>query len=120
MGEADYEKSQEQFRKELELQKNKDAIEHRDAKLNIAAVIVTKPGREFFKYLLKSLDVGEVPELGMEGAFLHDRLGFLRAGNSIFKLMAEANAKITGELLAEIEKEKQDELYKNYENEPGR
>lgn len=86
------------------------ALEHRNAILDIQAVIGTENGRRFFKYLFKSLDVGEVPVFGLTDEFLHDRLGFLRAGNSIWKIACEANCVIAGKILAEIEKEKYEKL----------
>ena len=92
-------------------EERREAIEHRDALLDIRAVLVTTSGRNFFKYLFKHLEVGEVPELGLEGNILHDKLGFLRAGNAIYKLTAEANAEIAGSLLAENEREKNAKLY---------
>jgi len=88
------------------------AIEHRDALIDIRAVLDTPAGKRFFKYLLKNLDVGEIPEYGLEGNLLMDRIGFLRAGNSIYKLACESNCMVTGTLLAEIEKEKYDRLYR--------
>jgi hypothetical protein len=87
------------------------ACEHRDALIDIRWLQATAHGRRLFKYLLKSLDAAQVPEMHLEGQRLFERIGFLRAGNSIFKLTAEANPKLAGELIAEIEKERYDELY---------
>lgn len=94
-------KSQEQIDAEI-----KERLEHRDVLLNIQAMLGTKPGREFVKYLFKSFEVGEMPMIGLSGDMLMDRLGFLRAGNSIFKIVAEANSEMAGTLLGQIEKEK--------------
>ncbi len=88
-----------------------EAIEHRDALLDIRAILASASGLRFLKYLFKTLDVTELPEIGLEGNLLHDRLGFLRAGNSIFKLVAEANAEIAGDLLAKNEKERYAKIY---------
>jgi hypothetical protein len=96
-------------------EERQEAIEHRDVLLHIRAVLATKSGTELFKYLFKHFEVSQLPELGLEGNFLHDKLGFLRAGNSIFKLVAEANAQIAANLLAENEKERYAELYKQAE-----
>lgn len=84
----------------------KERLEHRDVLLNIQAVLALKAGKDFIKYLFKNFEVGEFPVVGITGEFLMDRLGFLRAGNSIFKIVAEANPEIAGALLAQIEKEK--------------
>lgn len=87
-----------------------EAIEHRDVLLDIRSMLVSNSGRKFFKYLFKNLGVGELPEMGLEGNLLMDRMGFLRAGNSIFKLVAEADFEMAGNLLAQIEKEKYERL----------
>ncbi len=89
----------------------KEAIEHRDVLLNIRAILAIPAGKDFFKYLFKSFDVTELPEFGLEGMILAERIGFLRAGNSIFKLVAEADASIAGNLLAQNEKDRYARLY---------
>lgn len=96
----------------------KDAVEHRDVLLHLRAVLATASGQHFIKYLFKNLDVGGVPELGLEGSLLMDRIGFLRSGQSVFKIVAEANADIAGQILAEIEKERYAELLSASENGP--
>lgn len=88
-----------------------ERIEHRDALLAIREISATKRGKDLLRYLIKNFDVGQFPDLGLDGALLHDRLGFLRAGNSIFKLISEANAVVAGELLAQVEKERSEKLY---------
>lgn len=99
-------------KRELTPEEIREAAEHHDVVMALRAVIETKPGRDVIKYLLKSFDVGEVVDLGLEGNLLHDRLGMMRAGNSIFKISCEANAEKTAYLLAEIEKERYDQIYK--------
>lgn len=89
----------------------KEAIEHRDVILAIRAVLATSSGKFLFKYLFKHLEVAQLPEIGMEGTLLADKLGFLRAGRSIFELAAEADAERAGQLLAENEKERYAKLY---------
>lgn len=88
-----------------------EAIEHRDVLLDVRAILATPSGKNFFKYLFKSLDVVELPEIGLEGNLLMERLGFLRAGNSIFKLVAEANAEMAATLLAQTEKDRYAKIY---------
>lgn len=80
--------------------------EGQQALMAINAIISTKHGKDFLKYLLKSLDVGEFPEVGTENSILLDRIGFLRAGQSVFKMIAEANPEIAGQLIGLIEKER--------------
>ncbi len=91
----------------------KEAIEHRDVLLDVRAVLATNSGKKFFKYLFKHLEVTELPQFGLEGTMLSEKLGFLRAGNSIFKLIAEADANFAGAVLAEIEKERYAQMYAN-------
>lgn len=97
-------KTQDQLNEEM-----KERVEHRNMLLDIQAVLATKQGRSFIKYLLRSFEVGELPQIGLSGDFLMDRLGFLRAGNSIFKIVAEADPAMAGTLLGQIEKEKYDQ-----------
>ena len=103
--------------RQLSNEEIKEAIEHREVLLDVKAVLATNHGRNFIKYLFKHLGVGELPELGLTGDLLMDKLGFLRAGNSIFKLVSEADFEITGALLAKNEKEKYNEIYAEYQNE---
>lgn len=86
-------------------------IEHRDVLLDLRAVLASVSGKNVFKYLIKTLDVAELPEVGLTGELLIERVGSLRAGNSIFKLLSEANVEVAAALLAKVEKEKQDVLY---------
>jgi hypothetical protein len=89
----------------------REAIEHRDALMDIRAILSTASGKRFFKYLIKNLEVGELPPLGIEGTLLSDKLGFLRAGNAVFKLTCEADFTVAATLLAEVEKEKYERLH---------
>lgn len=89
-------------------------LEHRDVLLSIAAILKTKEGLQFFKYLFKHLEVATVPDQGMEGNALHDFLGFLRAGNSIYKLVCEADFKTAADLLAKLEREKYERLVEQH------
>lgn len=93
----------------------KEALEHRDAILDVRAILATSSGKRFLKYLFKHQEVAQLPDLGLEGSFLHDRLGSLRPGRLLFELVCEANAELAGTLLAEIEKERYAELYKQAE-----
>ncbi len=88
-----------------------ERIEHRDVLMHIRAILTTGSGLSFFKYLFKNFDVAELPESGLEGNLLYERIGVLRAGNAIFKLVSEANAEIAANLLAQNEKERYAKLY---------
>ena len=84
----------------------KERLEHREVLLDIQAVLATKSGKGFIKYLFKNFDVMEAPPMYLSGEMLMDKLGFLRAGNSIYKIVAEANPEIAGAIIGQIEKEK--------------
>ena len=88
--------------------------EYQEVLLAINSIIQTEEGKKFFKYMFKNLDVGTVPERGIEGFELHDYLGFLRAGNSIYKLACEADYEIAALLLAKLEKEKYDDIIEQH------
>lgn len=99
---------EEKVRQFYEHQQNKEAIEQRDAQLNLKAILATGPGRDFIKFLLKNFDVGELPEKGIEGVELYETIGFLRAGQSILQIVSQANRQIAGEILANIQGDKYD------------
>jgi hypothetical protein len=88
----------------------KERIEHRDILLDLRSLMTTNSGRNLLRYLFKHFQVGNLPEMGLEGTLLADRLGFLRAGISIFDLASEANPEIAGTILAEIKKENYERL----------
>lgn len=87
------------------------AVEHRDVITALADLLENKSGQILIKYLFKNFQVGELPPFGLEGLELHDQLGFLRAGNAVYKIACEANFNKAGEILAKIEKEKYEKLY---------
>ena len=84
----------------------KERIEHSEVLSAIKTILTSEAGKHFIKYLFKNLDVAILPEFGLSGDMLMDRLGFLRAGNSVFKLVAEANPEIAGTIIGLIEKER--------------
>lgn len=84
----------------------KEQQEYQDCILNIRAVLVTKTGKEFIKYLFKNLEVGDLPEFGMKDQILFEKLGFLRAGKSIYDLIAAADVDSAASILAQVTKEK--------------
>ena len=91
-------------------EERQEALEHRDVLLAIGSIIKTRPGQTLFKYLFKNLQIAELPDRTLDGNMLHDHLGFLRAGNSIYKLACEADAFEAAQLLSKIEREKYDKL----------
>jgi hypothetical protein len=92
--------------KELQQQEIRAHIAHAQMLEHIKKVVADPSGRAFIKYLFKELGVAELPEVGLKDDMLHAYLGHLRAGNSIFKIVAQAVPSLAGELLAQIEKEK--------------
>ena len=89
---------------------NREVLEHRDVLLAIGVILKTKEGLDLFTYLFKNLDVACLPEQNLEGNMLHDNLGFLRAGNSIYKLVCEADSTIAASILSKLERKKYDRL----------
>lgn len=107
--------------KEEQQELDQERVEHRDALLNIRAVLRTDAGHGFFKYLLKNYDPIELPPMGLEGAILHEGLGQRRAYIELFNLVSEADAKTAAQILAENIRERNAKLYReNDQAEPGR
>lgn len=95
----------------VEEEERKAAIEHRDMLLDLRFILGTEAGQRFFKYLFRNFDVAQMPEQGLEGITLHERMGFMRAGNALFKIASEANFEVAANILAHIEKERYDQIY---------
>lgn len=89
-----------------------EAIEHRDILLDVRAILTTKQGQSFFKYMLKYFSINDLPDLGLDGPLMYEQLGKLRASHSIWKLLCEANPELAGQLLAAVEKEEYAKLYR--------
>ena len=96
-----------------------EAYEHSNALLNLRSVLKSEPGRQFFKYLFKYFRVTDFPDVGLEGPLLHDLLGKMRAGRSIWELAAEADPQTAAELLAANEKDRHAKLYRKNSDEQG-
>jgi hypothetical protein len=60
-----------------------------------------------------------LPDKSMEGNILHEYLGFLRAGNSIYKLACEASSETAAHILAKIERERYEDKYEQFRIENG-
>jgi len=108
--------------KSLALQKErerKEALEHRDVLLAIASILKTKEGIQLFSYLFKNFDVTSLPERGMQGEELNEYLGFLRAGNSIYKLACEADSETAASLIAKLERQRYADIYEQHRIDNG-
>ena len=103
--------SAEEREKHYEELARQDDLEHRDVLLSIKALLKTKEGQQLFKYLFKNLDITCTPDKMMEGNELSEYLGFLRAGNSIYKLACEADPDMSASLLSKLERERYERLY---------
>jgi hypothetical protein len=93
-------------------EEDKQAQEDKAALSALSVLIKNPDARIVIKYILKSLEVGTLPPQGLSGEILHDYLGFLRAGKSIWEMVSQADHVVAGLILAEIQKEKHDEFIK--------
>lgn len=104
---------EEELRKFYEAEELKEQHEHEQVLLAIRSIIQTPHGRRLFTYLYKNFNVGELPE-GLEGNQLFEYLGFLRAGQSIFKITSEADSEISAQILAQLERKKYERIYNEH------
>lgn len=86
-----------------------ELAKHRALMNDINALLATVSGRNFVKYLFESFGVGELPQPFTKAEELIERVAFLRTGQSIYKLIANANPLMAATIMAEIEKEKLNE-----------
>jgi len=85
---------------------NRELMEHQQMLQDIISVINTSPGFRVFTYLFKHFEYGELPDMALQGDLLIDKLGSLRPGRALFRIVSEADPRIAGLILANIEKEK--------------
>lgn len=96
-----------------------EQLEHRDVLLAISVILKTKEGLQLFNYLFKNFEVMTAPDRGMQGIELHEYLGFLRAGNSLYKLTCEADPETAASILAKQERKRYEQIYEQYRIENG-
>lgn len=105
--------------KYYEERERQERIEHRDALLALASIAKTKEGQKLFRYFFKNFEVSNLPDRGMEEKDLHEYLGFLRAGNSIYKLVCEADPEIAATILSKLERERYEHKLAEHRIETG-
>lgn len=96
-----------------------ERLEHRDVLLAIAAIIKTHEGQKLFEYLFKNFEIAALPPRELKGELLHEHLGFLRAGNSIYKLVCEAASESAASIITTTERKRYEELNHQYRIESG-
>lgn len=106
----------EKFFEKKERQQN---LDHRDVLLAIASIIKTDEGRKLFSYLFDTLEVTNLPDQDLDGKLLFESLGFLRAGNSIYKLVCESASETAASIIAELERKRYDDKRERYSIENG-
>lgn len=95
-------------------QERREQLEHRDVLLAIGSIIKTKEGIKIFEYLFDTFDVAQLPE-GQQGKLLHEYLGFLKAGNAIYKLACEADPESAAIILSKLERKRYEQLYERHQ-----
>lgn len=83
-----------------------ELMEHQQMLHDVVSILATHPGERFIKYLFKHFEVAELPDLGLREDLLFDKLGSLRPGRALFRLISEAEPRMAGIILATVEKEK--------------
>lgn len=111
--------SEERLAEYLAEKDRQERLEHRDVLLAIGAVIKTKEGQQIFEYLFKHFEIAALPPRHETGEILHEHLGFLRAGNSIYKLVCEAASESAASILAKTERKRYDDAYHKYRIDNG-
>lgn len=66
-------------------------IEHGKFLEDLREVLKDQKVRDVFKYLLRELRLAQYPELGAQGVFLHEELGYLKTSKVIFDHLCEAD-----------------------------
>lgn len=86
--------------------KPQEIHEHETMLIDLSHVMGTAQGRGVLKYLIKHFGVGDLPAPGLPEDIAKEYIGWLRAGQSIFEIAAQADSAKASMILAEIIKEK--------------
>jgi hypothetical protein len=94
-----------------------EQLKHDEILKSISVVISSPHGKKFIKYLFNEFSIGGFPPVGLYGEALTEYMAYLRAGNSIYKMVLESAPEQTGQLISDMEKERQDEYTKTLTDE---
>lgn len=89
-------------------QKTEILNEHDQMLQDLGLVLTTPHGQNFIKYLMKHFSVADLPPIGLPDEVRQEYIGFLRAGQSLFEIVSQADTNKAGLILAQIQKEKFD------------
>lgn len=78
---------------------------------DIRRLMTVPEGRSFFRYLIEASGVAETPVIFPDEKMTYKYMGFLEFGNSVFKLLAQADPEVSAVLFTQIIKEKNEELF---------
>lgn len=90
--------------------------EHETMLLDLSHIMATPQGQNFVKYMFKHFGVGELPAINIPDKLRDEYIGFLRAGQSIFEVVSQADSNRAGLILAQIKKEQYDVYAKQDSN----
>jgi len=96
--------------KEEQDQAAREAYEERMTLEAVGKILDTPEGKRFMYYLFTSLAVTELPAKGLSGEDLHETLGFLRAGHSVFNFVSLIRPQVAAELVARMQKGKREQV----------
>lgn len=93
-----------------ELQLRTEQKQRADAVEAVRAMLNFPPARLFIKELFRMGEVGETPDVGLPHEFLRAQIGRMSLGREIYKLVSEGDHQMAALILAEVEKERQNEM----------
>lgn len=85
----------------------REQYEYQQVLSAIQVILATKHGKKFVKYLFDSFGVGTSAPVGMTDRQLLEHVAYLRSGTAIYEICLKASPELTGQLIAEMMREKE-------------
>lgn len=85
----------------------REQYEYQQVLSSLQILLSTKHGKTFIKHLFDSFGVGTSAPVGMGDRQLLEYVAFLRSGTSIYEICLKASPELTGQLIAEMMREKE-------------
>lgn len=90
-----------------EEQIRREQYEYQQVLNALQVLLATRHGKIVIKHLFDSFSVGTAAPVGLEDRPLLEYVAYLRAGTSIYELCLKASPELTGQLIAEMMREKE-------------
>ena len=85
----------------------REQFEYQQVISSLQVLLSTKYGKTFIKHLFDNFGVGTSAPVGMTDRQLLEHVAYLRSGTSIYEICLKASPELTGQLIAEMQRDRE-------------